>query len=186
MFAVVVTGADTVPDTALDGVGPVRRLGPDAIETECATPPDLTALRAALPGLDVNCISTANRRKRLLIADMDSTMIPVECIDEIADAAGVRDAVVAITEPAMRGELSFEEALEARVALLDGFPADGLQRVFDERIDLNPGARTLVRAMAASGAHTALVSGGVHVLHRAGRRRCGVSRTPRQHARYRG
>lgn len=96
----------------------------------------------------------------LLIADMDSTMIPVECIDEVADFAGVREQVVAITEPAMRGEISFEEALRARVALMKGLPVEKLEHVYRERVSLNPGARTLVRTMAAHGAYTALVSGG--------------------------
>ena len=91
---------------------------------------------------------------------MDSTIIPVECIDEIADYAGVREQVVAITEPAMRGEISFEEALRARVALMAGLPAARLEDVWRERIGLNPGARTAVMTMRAHGAHAALVSGG--------------------------
>jgi len=84
--------------------GRPRRLGPEAAEIPVATMPDLAALRTRLAGIDVNAVPAANRRKRILIADMDSTMIPVECIDEVADFAGVRPQVSAITERAMRGE----------------------------------------------------------------------------------
>jgi phosphoserine phosphatase len=140
---------------ALDGAGEPRRLSPDAAEIPVARPQ-----RLALDGVDANCVPAANRRKRLLIADMDSTVIPVECIDEVAEFAGVRAQVEAITEPAMRGEIGFEEALRARVALIEGLPEARLQAVYDERIALNPGARALVRTMRANGAYTALVSGG--------------------------
>ena len=116
--------------------------------------------KPSLPGIDVNCVPIVNRRKKLLIADMDSTMIPVECIDEVADFAGVREQVVAITEPAMRGEISFEEALYRRVELLAGLPESRLQDVFDQRVSLNPGAQIAVQTMRANGAHCALVSGG--------------------------
>jgi len=100
------------------------------------------------------------RRKRLLVADMDSTIINVECLDELADFAGLKPHIAAITERAMRGELEFETALRERVALLRGLPVSALQRTFDERVRLNPGARTLVRTMAAGGARCVLVSGG--------------------------
>lgn len=102
----------------------------------------------------------AGRKKRLLIADMDSTIINVECIDELADFAGVKDKVSDITERAMRGELDFEAALRERVAMLKGLPLADLQRAYDERVRLNPGARTLVRTMTAHGAKAFLVSGG--------------------------
>lgn len=102
----------------------------------------------------------AGRRKRLLIADMDSTIINVECIDELADFAGVKDRVSEITERAMRGELDFEAALRERVAMLKGLPLADLQRAYDERVKLNPGARTLVRTMTGHGAKAFLVSGG--------------------------
>ncbi len=140
--------------------GAVRRLGAAAAEITCDGAPDLAAARAALPGVDVNAVPTEGRRKRILIADMDSTIIPVECIDEVADFAGVRPEVAAITERAMAGELDFEGALRARLALMRGLPREALARVYAERISLNPGARVLVRTMAAHGAHTALVSGG--------------------------
>ena len=96
----------------------------------------------------------------MLIADMDSTIITVECIDELADFAGLKPQVAAITEAAMRGDLDFEAALIARVALLKGLPEDDLDRCYAERVRLNPGARTMVQTMAALGAETALVSGG--------------------------
>jgi phosphoserine phosphatase len=139
----------------LAGAGAPRRLAPSAAEISVSRPQ-----RLALDGIDVNCLPSANRKKRLLIADMDSTMIPVECIDEVADFAGVRPQVEAITEPAMRGEIGFEDALRARVALIEGLAEDRLQAVYDRRIGLNPGALALVRTMRANGAYTALVSGG--------------------------
>jgi phosphoserine phosphatase len=101
-----------------------------------------------------------SRRKRLLIADMDSTIIGCECLDELADFAGVKDKVSEITERAMRGELAFEGALRERVGMLKGLSADALQACYDDRVKLNPGARTLVQTMAAHGARCALVSGG--------------------------
>lgn len=107
------------------------------------------------------CVQPARgRRKRLLIADMDSTIINVECLDELADFAGAKDAVSAITERAMAGELAFEGALRERVAMLKGLGLTALQRCYDERVRLNPGAETLVRTMAAHGARCVLVSGG--------------------------
>jgi phosphoserine phosphatase len=91
---------------------------------------------------------------------MDSTIIQQECIDEIADFAGVKPVVAAITERAMRGELDFASALRERLSLLRGLPVSDLQRVADERLALMPGARTLVRTMKTHGAYCALVSGG--------------------------
>lgn len=102
----------------------------------------------------------AGREKKLLISDMDSTMIEQECIDELADCVGLKDHVSAITERAMRGELDFAAALRERVALLKGLAASELQRVYDTRIALMPGARTLLATMKARGAYTVLVSGG--------------------------
>jgi phosphoserine phosphatase len=128
--------------------------------------PDLaavrTALRPALADQELDwCLQPLEgRRKRLLVADMDSTIISVECIDELADFAGLKGEVSAITERAMRGELDFPSALRERVAMLKGLPVVDLQRVYDERVRLNPGARTLVRTMAANGARCVLVSGG--------------------------
>jgi phosphoserine phosphatase len=100
------------------------------------------------------------REKKLLISDMDSTLIEQECIDELADVMGIKPHVAAITERAMNGELDFKEALRERVALLSGMPEAELQRVFDSRITLMPGAKTLVATMKARGASAHLVSGG--------------------------
>ena len=100
------------------------------------------------------------RRKRLFLADMDSTIINVECLDELADFAGLKAEIAAITERAMRGELEFEGALRERVGMLKGLGVDALQRAYDERVRLNPGAETLVKTMAAHGTRCVLVSGG--------------------------
>ncbi len=100
------------------------------------------------------------RRKMLLISDMDSTMISVECIDELADYAGIKPQIAVITERAMQGELDFTEALRARVALLAGLDIAAIDRCLAERVRPMPGAQTLLRTMAAWGAHTVLVSGG--------------------------
>jgi phosphoserine phosphatase len=127
---------------------------------------DLAAVRAALamPMADQKldwCVQPLEgRRKRLLVADMDSTIINVECLDEMADFAGLKAEISAITERAMRGELAFDGALRERVAMLKGLPVTALQEAYDQRVRLNPGARTLVRTMAANGARCVLVSGG--------------------------
>ncbi len=120
------------------------------------------AARRVLAGrpLDVNVIAVEARRKKLLLADMDSTMIGQECIDELAAELGLRDRVAAITERAMRGEIQFAPALRERVALLRGLPVDVVGKVLAERITTTPGARVLVATMHAAGAHTTLVSGG--------------------------
>jgi len=117
-------------------------------------------LREWLPGVDVVVQPRAHRRKRLLVADMDSTMITVECIDELADYAGLKAEVAEITERAMRGELDFEAALDARVSLLAGLDSEVIDRCRAERVRLTPGATTLVRTMRARGATCLLVSGG--------------------------
>lgn len=117
-------------------------------------------LRAALPGTDAVVQPSEGRRKKLFLADMDSTMIGQECIDELADYAGLKAHVAAITERAMRGEIAFEPALRERVALLEGLKVSVIDEVLRDRIRLTPGARALVRTMRANGAHTALVSGG--------------------------
>ncbi len=127
---------------------------------------DLENLRAdvhrclASAPVDVVLQPARDRRKHLLVADMDSTLIGQECIDELADFAGLKPKVAAITERAMRGELEFESALRERVSLLEGLDEAVLDRVFDERITLNPGARTLACTMRAHGAKTVIVSGG--------------------------
>jgi phosphoserine phosphatase len=119
-------------------------------------------LRSALGDDPVDIIvqPLATRRKRLFLADMDSTMIEQECIDELADYVGLRPEVSEITERAMRGEIAFEPALRERVALLRGLPAAIVTEIIATRITLTPGGPDLVRTMRANGAYTALVSGG--------------------------
>jgi phosphoserine phosphatase len=111
-------------------------------------------------GIDLAVQPAAGRRKRLLVADMDSTMIGQECIDELAAEAGVGAHVAGITARAMNGELDFEGALRERVALLEGLPEAAIAKVLAERITDAPGGATLVATMKAHGAHTLLVSGG--------------------------
>ena len=120
------------------------------------------ALRAALDGAPVDVVvqEQDRRRKKILIADMDSTMIQQECIDELAEEAGLRDHVAAITARAMNGEIAFEPALRERVALLKGLPLEVIDKVIATRITLTPGGPELVRTMRKHGAYTALVSGG--------------------------
>jgi phosphoserine phosphatase len=119
-------------------------------------------VRGALAGapIDVVVQRTEARRKALFLADMDSTMIGQECIDELADYVGLKPHVAAITERAMRGEIEFAPALRERVALLKGLSASVVDEVIAERISLTPGARTLVATLRKNGAHTCLVSGG--------------------------
>lgn len=142
-----------------------RPLGPGAVDV-LVEAEDLAAVRAVANAtvadmpVDVCVQPWARRRKALLIADMDSTIIGCECIDELADFAGVKAQVSEITERAMRGELDFEGALRERVAMLKGLPLSDLERAYDERVRLNPGARALVRTMGAHGARCVLVSGG--------------------------
>ncbi|WP_417616194.1 phosphoserine phosphatase SerB [Parasphingorhabdus sp.] len=125
---------------------------------------DPVAARAQLEAIagevDIAVQPAANRRKQLLISDMDSTMITIECIDELADYAGIKPQIAAITERAMLGELDFEEALRGRVALLKGLDSAAIQQCLDERVKIMPGAEQLVRTMAQGGAATILVSGG--------------------------
>lgn len=142
------------------GVMEPRRISANAVEISFvagASPPDT---RRPDGPYDLNIIAQANRHKSVLIADMDSTIIDVECIDELADFAGVKSRVAEITERAMSGNLDFEAALDARVGLLAGLSEEALQTCYDTRINLNPGARCLVTRMNAAGGRTALVSGG--------------------------
>ena len=161
----VLTSAARVADdviamaaTALGGTP--RRLSPHAVEipmTPGATPPDIA-------GTDVNVVPARNRVKRVFLADMDSTMISVECIDELADFAGQKARVAAITERAMQGELDFAGALRERVALLAGVTLADVEACYQARVMPNPGAAELVQGMNEAGAMTALVSGGFTVF----------------------
>lgn len=119
-----------------------------------------SALEGVVAGADVVVQPSHARTKTLLVADMDSTMITVECIDELADYAGIKPQIAEITERAMRGELDFEAALDARVALLKGLAEGDIERCLAERVRIMPGAKALVRTMRARGARAVLVSGG--------------------------
>ncbi len=145
------------------GGGPIDWLSPDeAAEFPLAQRPgNVDTVRQDIAGqADLNLLPADNRRKRMLLADMDSTMIQQECIDELADAAGVGAHVKDITARAMNGELDFEAALIERVALLKGLPVTVIDEVVNTRITLMPGGKTLLDTMHAAGAHAALVSGG--------------------------
>ncbi|GAA4177611.1 phosphoserine phosphatase SerB [Shinella granuli] len=124
------------------------------------------AIRAVIGGepVDLAIQEAETRRKKLLIADMDSTMIGQECIDELAAEVGLKDKVAAITARAMNGEIAFEPALRERVALLKGLPVSVIDEVIEKRITLTPGGRELIATMKAKGYYTALVSGGFTVF----------------------
>ena len=162
-------------EKALDGK--LRWLAADqAAEIELASAEGAAATLAGLVGaapVDHAVLPADNRRKRLLISDMDSTIITIECIDELADFAGIKPQIAAVTKRAMNGELDFASALRERVALLAGLPQDAIAAVIEERLRLMPGARTLVRTMRAQGAVTALVSGGFTAFTRHVQGLCG-------------
>jgi phosphoserine phosphatase len=140
-----------------DGIAAHQPL-PEGLDESAA----LESIRESLNGLPVDVIvqNESTRRKKLLIADMDSTMITQECIDELADVAGLKDHVAAITAKAMNGEIPFEDALRERVALLKGLAETVVGDVIRNRITLAAGGRELVATMRRNGAHAALVSGG--------------------------
>jgi phosphoserine phosphatase len=129
-------------------------------EGEKAAAADLARNIIAGRAIDFGIVATAGRRKMLLIADMDSTMIGQECIDELAAGIGAGETVAAITQKVMRGEIAFRPALRQRVALLKGMPVAAVDKVLSERITLTPGGRALVATMRANGAYASLVSGG--------------------------
>lgn len=146
------------------GGGTALWLAPDiaaefAVETVPGNLPEVRARMRAL-GIDLVAQPAAGRKKRMLIADMDSTMIGQECIDELADEAGLGARVAEITARAMNGDLDFEAALRERVGLLAGLEAEVIDRVLSTRITHTPGGRDLVATMKANGAHCVLVSGG--------------------------
>ncbi|MGN6303668.1 MAG: phosphoserine phosphatase SerB [Mesorhizobium sp.] len=130
--------------------------------------PATAALRTALVGSPVDVVvqPQENRRKKILIADMDSTMIDQECIDELADEVGLKEHVAAITARSMNGEIAFEPALRERVALLKDLDATVIERIIANRLTLASGGAALVATMRANGAYTALVSGGFDVFTR--------------------
>ncbi|ABG29924.1 phosphoserine phosphatase SerB [Roseobacter denitrificans] len=146
------------------GGGDVVWLSPGgAAEFQVAQKPEnLWEVWAEMQGLGVDLVAqpAAGRRKKMLLADMDSTMIEQECIDELADEAGVGEHVKGITARAMNGELDFDAALRERVGLLKGLPVATIEHVLSSRITLMPGGPVLLATMKANGAHAALVSGG--------------------------
>ena len=149
---------------AFGATGDALWLSPDeAVEFPVSTrPSNFNEVQATLNDqrVDLNFIDDPDRRKALLIADMDMTMIGQECIDELADEAGVGERVAEITVRAMNGELDFEAAVLERVGLMKELDASVIQKVFDTRITMAKGGRTLVQTMKKHGAKTALVSGG--------------------------
>ncbi len=163
-------------DVASLALGALEEAGADCADPDWLSPdlacdilysgfsPDVaeSAVRQYLRDAPVDIVAqpTANRRKRLLISDMDSTMIEQECIVEIAEYAGLRDEVSEITEAAMRGELDFSESLIRRAEMLHGLDVEVLYQAMNERVTEMPGAKALVRTMSKHGAYTTLVSGG--------------------------
>lgn len=162
----VVQGAPLAPDTLVQlrqaaGATAVTSLGAEACRLENAH--HTLALAALCDRIGLDCCATLDRKLTdygLFVTDMDSTLIDIECIDEIADLAGQGQEVAAITAAAMRGEIDFTESLTRRTALLKGLPESALVEVFEQRLHLNPGAEHLLAALKAAGVHTVLVSGG--------------------------
>jgi phosphoserine phosphatase len=153
----------------LPGVGnPVVLADGIAVDLPFELPPGansaifVESLRAAISPAPVDVVvqPVKHRKKRLFVTDMDSTMIEQECIDELADFAGLKEQVAAITERAMQGEIEFAPALRERVALLKGLAASTIDEVIGKRITFTPGGHALVATMRKHGAHTCLVSGG--------------------------
>ncbi len=156
---VVSSGADC----QLQDLEILSREAPFAVEFSFIPKPDSPQkLAEKLKGFkgDWAVLPIANRRKSLMLCDMDATIIAQECLDELAQFAGVKDKVVPITERAMAGEMDFEEALKTRVAMLKGMPLFAIEQCYRNRIKLNPGAETLVRTMRKHGAMCTLISGG--------------------------
>jgi phosphoserine phosphatase len=161
------TGLVSEAEDRLRGAG-AEPVGHHWLETEkaidIAFAGNIAAVRDALRPLesqaDIIVQPASNRRKMLLVSDMDSTIITIECIDELADYAGIKAEIAEITERAMQGELDFEGALRGRVALLKGLHRGTIQQCIDERVRLTPGADILLKTMRDWGAHGLLVSGG--------------------------
>ena len=144
----------------------ITRLGPNAVRCEqiAYSPALRPTIEVAAQAAQLDATYMMGQRElsefKLVAMDMDSTLITIECIDEIADMQGLKPQVAAITEAAMRGELDFSASLKQRVALLEGLDASALQRVYDERLQLSPGAETMLAAVQKAGLKTLLVSGG--------------------------
>jgi len=160
------------------GAGPIEWLAPaEACDVAATGDPAaaLAAARAALAGepVDVNLVPVANRRKRLLVADLESTLIENEMLDELADMAGIGEEVARITRAAMNDEIDFRDALRERVGLLAGMPVERMEAAA-LRIRIMPGAPTLIATMKARGAFTAIVSGGFLFYTQLVRRRLGA------------
>jgi phosphoserine phosphatase len=138
-----------------------------------------TMAYCAREALDCGMVPPGQRldRVRLLAMDMDSTLITIECVDELADMLGIKAQVAAITASAMRGEIDFRESLTRRVALLVGLPLDALQSVYDERLRLSPGAERLLAGMQSIGARSLLVSGGFSFFTERLKARLGLDHT---------
>ncbi|HEU0284196.1 MAG TPA: phosphoserine phosphatase SerB [Sphingomicrobium sp.] len=173
MAIVTLIAAGRLDDRLIDrALGVLREIDPkasfsawidegDAVDLRVSG--EIPAIRWALDGLegvDVFVQPEENRFKRLLIADMDSTIVGQECLDELADFAGLKREIAEITERAMQGQLDFKAALRERVALLSGLDEDAIKRCLAERVIPNPGAATLVRTMRVGGARAILVTGG--------------------------
>lgn len=159
--------------------GDVRWLAEAEAAEICIEGLDVATAEARLAPLvadlsvDLAVLPATARRKQLLLCDMDSTIITIECIDELADIAGIKPQIASVTRRAMNGELDFATALRERVALLAGLPRNAIDTVIRERLQLMPGARTLVRTMHQNGAITALVSGGFTAFTAHVRQLCG-------------
>ncbi|UQV48139.1 phosphoserine phosphatase SerB [Janthinobacterium lividum] len=151
---------------ALAAPAAITRLGPNAVRCEqiAYSPALRPTIEVAAQAAQLDTTYMMGQRElsefKLVAMDMDSTLITIECIDEIADMQGLKPQVASITEAAMRGELDFAASLKQRVALLEGLDASALQRVYDERLKLSPGAETMLAAVQKAGLKTLLVSGG--------------------------
>ncbi len=167
---VVVQGAHLAPDevdalvalTGAEGVEPLSRAGHEACRLHDVASTAGVAEACAAVGHDCAFVDVPRRLADLavLAMDMDSTLITIECIDEIAAAAGIKPRVAAITERAMRGEIDFAQSLTERVALLEGIPLTALEAVYTGRLALSPGAERTIAALHAQGSRVALLSGG--------------------------